>query len=309
MRPQHLLLLIVICAVWGYNFVSSKMAVAHFPPIYFTALRFLGLGLLLLPWLKLHKGQMKLVLQIALFMGMLHFALMFNAIKMARDVSVIAVIVQLGVPIATLMAWGILGETVRWRRGASILLAFAGTMVMSFDPNVLSYGLAVLICLLSVASMSYGQVLIRQIRHVDPLSMQVWIGVVSAPGLFVLSFLFEQGQVSATLTAGWLEWALLAYSIFGVSLFGHGSAYYLLRLYPVSVVNPGFTLAPVMGILFGVVLLGEQLSDRVLIGAAITLVGVLIVTLRESQLADKKPDIAVTERAALAVAKAKLGSD
>ncbi|WP_290983952.1 DMT family transporter [Ferrovibrio sp.] len=289
MRPQHLILLIVICAVWGFNFVVSKLAVTHFPPVFFTALRFCCLGLLLLPWLKLHKGQMTLVLQIAFFMGTMHFALMFNALKMARDVSVIAVVVQLGVPIGTMLAWAMLGETVRWRRGLGILLAFGGTVLMSFDPAVFSYGLAVLICLLSVVSMSYGQVLVRRIRQVDPLAMQAWIGVVSAPGLFVLSYLFEQGQVQASLTAGALEWSLLAYSVLGVSLFGHAGAYYLLRLYPVAIVNPGLTLAPVLGILSGVVFLGERLSERALIGAAITLVGVLIVTLRESQLAEKRP--------------------
>ncbi|MBP7065987.1 MAG: DMT family transporter [Ferrovibrio sp.] len=282
-------MLIVICAVWGFNFVVSKLAVTHFPPVFFTALRFCCLGLLLLPWLKLHKGQMTLVLQIAFFMGTMHFALMFNALKMARDVSVIAVVVQLGVPIGTMLAWAMLGETVRWRRGLGILLAFGGTVLMSFDPAVFSYGLAVLICLLSVVSMSYGQVLVRRIRQVDPLAMQAWIGVVSAPGLFVLSYLFEQGQVQASLTAGALEWSLLAYSVLGVSLFGHAGAYYLLRLYPVAIVNPGLTLAPVLGILSGVVFLGERLSERALIGAAITLVGVLIVTLRESQLAEKRP--------------------
>lgn len=289
MRPQHLILLIVICAVWGFNFVVSKLAVTHFPPVFFTALRFFCLGLLLLPWLQLHKGQMTLVLQIAFFMGTMHFALMFNALKMARDVSVIAVVVQLGVPIGTMLAWAMLGETVRWRRGLGILLAFGGTVLMSFDPAVFSYGLAVLICLLSVASMSYGQVLVRRIRQVDPLAMQAWIGVVSAPGLFVLSYLFEQGQVQASFSAGALEWSLLAYSVLGVSLFGHAGAYYLLRLYPVAIVNPGLTLAPVLGILSGVVFLGERLSERALIGAAITLVGVLIVTLRESQLAEKRP--------------------
>ncbi|MBP6819008.1 DMT family transporter [Ferrovibrio sp. MS7] len=309
MRPLHLLLLISICAVWGFNFVASKLAVGHFPPIFFTGLRFLGLGLLLLPWLKLHKGQMSLVLQIALFMGTLHFALMFNAIKMAHDVSVIAVIVQLGGPVSALLAWLMLGETVRWRRGLGIALAFIGSVVMSFDPAILTYGMALLICLLAMVSMSYGQVLVRRIQHVDPLAMQAWIGVASAPGLLLLSYFFEQGQWQATQAAGWGEWSLLAYSIIGVSLFGHGGVYYLLRLYPVALVNPGVTMAPVMGILFSVIILGERLSERALIGAAITLLGVLIVTLRDSQIADKKPAQSVEERAALAAAKVKAGSD
>lgn len=288
MRPRHIALLVFICAIWGYNFIASKYAVNHFSPVFFTTLRFAGLGLLLLPWLKWQPGQMRLVLAISLFMGTFHFALMFTAIKLAKDMSVIAVVVQLGVPIASLMAWAMLGEKIRWRRGAGIALAFLGTMVMSFDPNIFSYALAVGLCIVSVTFMSFGQVLIRRIRSVDALTMQAWIGALSAPGLLALSLIFESGQWGAVVTAGWLEWGVLAYSVIGVSLIGHGGAYFLLRNYPVSVVNPGFTLAPILGIVFGVLLLDERLSERAIAGAVLTLVGVLVVTMREAQIAQQK---------------------
>ncbi|MBX3455716.1 DMT family transporter [Ferrovibrio sp.] len=285
MRLQHIALLILICAIWGFNFVVAKVAVGHFPPVFVTGLRFLGLGLLLLPWLKWQRGQMTLVFQIALLMGALHFALMFTGIKLADDVSVVAVITQLGVPMATLMAWGLLGETVRWRRGVGIALAFAGSLVMGFDPKVFGYIGALVILIISVASMSLGQVLVRRIRSVDAFTMQAWIGAVSAPSLLLISFIFESGQWESVRTAGWLEWGGVAYMSIAVSLIGHGSFYYLLRIYPVAVVNPGFTLAPVLGVAFGVMFLDERLGMGAIVGAVMTIVGVFIVTLRESQLA------------------------
>src|SRR3546814_17294389 len=58
--------------------------------------------------------------------------------------------------------------------------------------------------------------------------------------------------------------------------------------YPVSIVNPGFTLAPILGIIFGIVFLDERLSERVLFGAALTIVGVLIVTLREAKVVEAR---------------------
>jgi len=293
MRLHHIALLVLICAIWGFNFVVAKVSVAHFPPVFVTGLRFLGLGLLLLPWLKWQRGQMVLVFQIAVLMGLLHFALMFVGIKMAGDASVVAVMTQLGVPIATLMAWALLGETVRWRRGVGIALAFAGSLVMGFDPKVFGYASALVILLISVTSMSLGQVLVRRIRSVDAFSMQAWIGAVSAPGLLLISFLFESGQWEAMQSASWLEWGGIAYMSLAVSLVGHGSFYYLLRIYPVAVVNPGFTLAPVLGVLFGVTFLGERLGSGALIGAAMTLVGVFIVTLRESQIADSRQHVPV----------------
>lgn len=288
MKPPHIALLLLICAIWGYNFVASKIAVGQFPPVFFTGMRFLGLGLLMVPWLKWQKGQMHLVLPAALLMGTLHFALMFNGIALADDVSVVAVVVQLGVPISTLMAWALLGERVRWKRGSGIALAFIGTMVISFDPKVFGYMGAILYCLGSVFAMSYGQILVRRITGVDTFTMQAWVGAISGPSLLLISFVFEGGQVQSVLDAQWVHWFMLGYAILGVSLIGHGGAYYLLRRYPVSIVNPGFTLAPILGIAFGIMFLDENLSARVLIGAALTLAGVLIVTLREAKVVEAR---------------------
>lgn len=289
MRPRHILLLILICAIWGANFPASKIATNHFPPIFFTVLRFSMLALLLVPWLKWQPGQMRRVVAISLFMGTFHFSLIYIAVMMARDVSVIAVVVQLGIPISTLLAWLVLGETVRWRRCLGMALAFSGAVVMSFDPGVFAYAAAVAVALISTISMSVGQILVRRVRDVDAMSMQAWIGMLSAPGLLLLSVLFETGQVESIVSAGWKEWGVLIFATVMVSLVGHGGAYTLMRQYPVAVVSPGFTLTPVFGVLMAMLVLDERLSERVMIGAAVTLVGVLIVNLRESQLADMLP--------------------
>lgn len=299
MKPQHLALMLLICAIWGGNFVVSKLAVGHFPPVLFTALRFALLAVLMAPWLKWKPGQMGSVLLAALCMGTLHFALIIIGIAKADDVSVVAVVTQLGVPIATLMAVVLLGERVRWKRGLGIALAFLGAMVISFDPKVMSYQLAIGLILAAVIVMSYGQIVVRRIRDVDTLTMQAWVGVISAPSLLAISFAMEDNQIEQMTAATPWHWASVVYAAVAVSLIGHGGTYFLLRRYPISIVNPGFTLAPVFGILAGVYFLGERLSERVVIGSVITLVGVLIVALREAKVAEArgvKPLDAAVER-------------
>lgn len=295
MRPIHIALMLLVCTVWGFNFVVSKIGVNQFPPLFFASMRFMLLGVVLLPWLKLRRGQMWMVLQIAVYIGALHFALMFTAIDLARDMSVIAIVVQLGTPISVLMAWLLLGETFRWRRGLGIALSFVGMIVMSFDPAVMSYGIAVGACLFAVVSMAYGQILIRRIRDVDAMTMQAWIGAISGPVLLLLSLIFETGQIGAIHAADWTGWSAMVYSSIGVSLVGHSGAYYLLRNYPVAVVNPGLNLAPIFGVAFSILYFGEVLSNRVLFGAALTVIGVFIVTFRESQLAARNDPAALAE--------------
>src|SRR5881227_4256297 len=47
----------VVCAVavpllWGYQFVVIKVGVTEFPPLFFLALRFLAIALLLIPFVR-----------------------------------------------------------------------------------------------------------------------------------------------------------------------------------------------------------------------------------------------------------------
>ena len=47
----------IVCAVtvpllWGYQFVAIKVGVMEFPPLFFLALRFLAIALLLIPFVK-----------------------------------------------------------------------------------------------------------------------------------------------------------------------------------------------------------------------------------------------------------------
>ncbi|MEY9417380.1 drug/metabolite transporter (DMT)-like permease [Bradyrhizobium japonicum] len=52
----------IVCAVavpllWGYQFVAIKVGVAKFPPLFFLALRFLAIALLLVPFVKRRRAS------------------------------------------------------------------------------------------------------------------------------------------------------------------------------------------------------------------------------------------------------------
>lgn len=41
MRPSHIALAVLVTAIWGVNFVIIEVGLDHFPPLLFSALRFL----------------------------------------------------------------------------------------------------------------------------------------------------------------------------------------------------------------------------------------------------------------------------
>ncbi|HEX7417242.1 MAG TPA: EamA family transporter, partial [Steroidobacteraceae bacterium] len=56
--PRDFALLILVTLLWGFNLVSSKVGLEYLPPFLFTALRFALVALLLLPFLRIRRGQM-----------------------------------------------------------------------------------------------------------------------------------------------------------------------------------------------------------------------------------------------------------
>ena len=53
MKPQHLALMLLCQFIWGVNFVAAKIGLQHFEPLFFVALRFSIVALLLLPFVGL----------------------------------------------------------------------------------------------------------------------------------------------------------------------------------------------------------------------------------------------------------------
>ncbi|MEQ1754770.1 MAG: EamA family transporter [Micropepsaceae bacterium] len=279
MAPNHFLLLFVICVIWGFNFVAAKFGVGHMPPLLFTGLRFSILMVLLVPFLKPAPGRMKEVLAIAMFNGAIHFGLMFLGVALTAA-SVVAVVVQLNAPFATLLSIVFLGEVVRWRRWAGIALTFMGVMVLSFEPHIFEAPAGILLSAAAALSGAIAAIFMRRLTGVGVFQLQSWTAAVTAPCLLLASFLFETGQLQAISDATWLAWGALLFTAFGASLIGHNVYYYLLQRYEVSLIAPMSLLSPILGVIFGVTILGEPLTGRIAIGAAIAFVGVAILAIR-----------------------------
>jgi len=66
----------------------------------------------------------------------------------------------------------------------------------------------------------------------------------------------------------------------GSSLVGHGIVYWLLGRHPVALISTLMLLAPVLAVVLGVWLWGDQLSWELVLGGVLTLAGVAAVLAR-----------------------------
>ena len=283
---RHLALLVVMNLIWGLNLIASKIGVGQFPPIFFTALRFGSLAVFLLPLLKIHRGQMRNLFWACVLTGPAAFSLLFVGVSKAEDAATVAIANQMGVPFSTLLSIWLLGETIRWRRRLGITLAFGGMVIISFDPRVLQYWEGLALVVLSCFFASLGLIFVKRLHDIKALELQAWIAVVGGSLLMLLSLSLETGQWTAMKTADWHGWASLAFTAVMSSMVAHTAWYYLVSKYPVTSLSPITLLSPLFGVFFGVTLLHDQLTPRMLVGGAVTLIGVFIVVMREKRFVD-----------------------
>ncbi|MGH8252118.1 MAG: DMT family transporter [Steroidobacteraceae bacterium] len=280
---SHLWQLALINSIWGFNIVVIKLSVDRFPPVFLSFLRFLIVGLLAWPWLRLRRGEMGWLLTAAICSGGLHFALLFSGVSLSGNMSSVAIAGQLGVPFATLLSVAMLGEHIRWRRRLGIGLSFIGIVVLGFNPDVLASWQGLVLLVIAAFIGAVGLVAIKRVHRLEPLELQAWLAWASLPLLLPLSLALEDGQFASLRSAGTIGWAALLYSALLSSLFAHTAYFALIRRYPVSSVAPVTVLTPLLGVLFSVLLLGDRLDWRMVVGGLTTLSGVVVIVAREGK--------------------------
>lgn len=276
-------LLLLMQLIWGGGFLFSKMAMYEIPPLLFVAIRFFILSIVLLRFLRWHRGQMHYVAGISIFTGAVFFGLMNMGLSMADNVAPVAIVIQLGVPFATILSVVVLHERLGVWRIAALVIAFAGVAVVGFDPAVFQYGGALMLVGTGAFMMAIGTIFMRRVSGVPVYDMQAWIAILAWPPLIVASLVFEGSPVEPLMSAGWAGWGGVVFMVIGTSLIGHAAYYWIMQRNEVGLTAPFMLLAPILGAVGGVVFLGDTIGWRMVVGGAMTLVGVLVITLREGR--------------------------
>ena len=279
--PRDLALVLVVCAAWAGNFLTSAYALHEIPPFLFTAVRLailiVALGAFVRPP---PRGQWPRLIAVALCNGVLHFGLSFWALHLAGNLSSPAIVMQSYVPMSALLAWWWLGERFGWRTGLAIATSFAGVLVLGFDPLVLQHPASLVLMLVSALFLAIGTVLMRPLKGLGMVSQQGWTAIIALVPLLALSVAFEPHGFDALRHATWIGWGGAAYSAVCASLLGHGLYYVLVQRHPVAQVTPWLLIAPVGAVLLGLLFYGDRPGLQLWIGGAMVLGGVLLIALR-----------------------------
>ncbi len=289
MTGKQIILAVILPVLWGFGFTLAKIGLDQFSTMLIMALRFGIAALVLLPFAKLPHGRWGAIFVIALVSATLQYGLTFNGLR-GLDASTAIIIIQLEGPFLMLLGVIFLRERPGLIRYLGIALAFAGVVFIAGQPRFEDNMVSILLVASGSMIWAFGQFLVSRVKDVDSLSLVAWVSAIAAPQMAVVSWLLEDGQLSAVQSAGLADWAIVIYLGVIMTSLGYSIWYYLLQTCDVSRVGPFLLLLPVTTISTGVLLRDEIFDAPMMIGAALVIGGLGINTfVRERPKAASKP--------------------
>ena len=282
MKPLDTLSAISVAIIWGMGFVIAKAAMEHFSPILLMALRFTLTALCMIWFFRPDPKLFNKLFWIAFVSAAIQYSLTFTGVS-GIDASTAALLIQLEVPFAILLAAVVLGDKLTIRQGVGVSLAFCGAILIVGEPKLANNMRYVLMVIGGGFAWSLGQIMIKMMGVSGGFSLISSVAVFAAPQLFISSYLLEDNQIDQIITASPAAWAAVVYLGLVMTALGYAMWYRLLGLYDVNMVIPFLLLLPVASVVGGYLFLDEILTTKIAIGGLLALAGVAIITLRIKQ--------------------------
>ena len=177
LSPAHLLLAIIVVAIWGSNFVVIRIGLNQFPPFTFATLRFLLASLPLLPFFRWPETDWKNVVVYGLLIGAGQFGLMLYA--MSGDISpgLASVLIQTQAFFTVALAVYFAGERIGARNIFGLLLCAAGVTIVIFMGGGEASPIGVALVLGGAFCWAMGNIVARRAGPINALSLVAWSNI------------------------------------------------------------------------------------------------------------------------------------
>lgn len=296
MSPRHLLLALGIAFLWGINFVIIDVGLTHFPPLLFSALRFLVAAVPAIFFLRSPGVPWRWVALVALFLAIIKFGLLFTGMAAGMPPGLSSLVLQAQAPFTLVFAVLLLKERLTRQQVLGMVIALCGIGVIALDLGATSPLGAFLLLIGAAAAWGVSNVVMRRAAPPDMLSFMVWVSALAVLPLFALSAVFEGPQHGwdALRTVTWPAAGSVLFVGLVATVAGFGGWGYLIRTYSASTIAPFSLLVPVFGMAAAALLTGERLTPLRVLAAALIIAGVLSGLIRGRKPAARAPFLSST---------------
>ncbi len=286
--------LAAVCIIWGTTYLALRIAVLHFPPFLFTALRQTCAGLLLLAFmLGFAKASLPSRQQIAWqAIGGFFMITLGNGLVAWAEVHIpsgVAAVICSLVPVMVIVMNVLIHREDRpnFPIVAGVVLGLIGIVVIFSEHleafSETRYILGIIFTFTAALAWAGASIWIKKRQTEANLfinaGLQMFFG-----GLFLFPLSVGFDDLSHITWTGEVAAALLYLVVFG-SLVGYAAYAYALRKLPMTIVSLYAYINPLVAVVLGWLVLEEALNIKIGFAMALTITGIYIVN-RGYQLRD-----------------------
>ena len=273
MSINQILLALIVPITWGFGYALTKIGMDQFTPLLLMSLRFGIAGLVLVWFTKPPWKYMRELFIIAFIGSTIQYGFTYYGLK-GIDVSTASILVQLEGPILALLSTLILKERLGWPRALGMGLAFTGVIVIAGEPRLNDSLDSVALVITGAVFWAIAQIMISRLKSLSGITILAWVAIIATPQMLLISLLIEEGQWESIKSADLVDWSIVFYLSFIMTVIGYSVWYHLLRICDVSKISPFLMLLPVTSIIAGMTLLDEQFTLTMGIGGVLVMTGV-----------------------------------
>lgn len=278
MKLSHLLLAILITAIWGINFPVIKIGLSSVDPFILAGIRFTLCALPALFFIKKPDVPWRYIIGYGLVFGIGLWGLVNLGIKAGLSAGIASLLLQFSAFFTILLGSVVFKEGLTRYQIAGFALACTGLLSIVFitDGSVTLSG--TLLVLAGAIAWSIANFIIKRSATKQIFAFLVWSSAFSPLPLFLLDWLVN-GSNGYTALVSHVDYRAVLSILFQVypnTLFGYWVWNSLLKQYPISTVAPLSLLVPVFGILGSMAIFGEAISSLKILALLLIISGLVV---------------------------------
>ncbi|MEO7072377.1 MAG: drug/metabolite exporter YedA [Rhodanobacter sp.] len=266
--------------IWGSTYLGIRFALESYPPFLLAGLRFFGAGTVFYAFLRLRGMAAPTALQWrnAAFTSVLLLGLGNGLVCYAeQDVgSGIAAVAVASMPLFAALFTGMYGEWPNVRETIGLVIGFSGVVVLNLGSSLSGSRLGALALLVAAASWALGSAWSRR-REMPPGPMNTAAQMLCGSAVLLVFSLLGGEHLPAHPTLR-STLAIVYLAVFG-SIIAFSAYLYVLKRARPSLATSYAYVNPPVAVLLGVLLAGEHIGPIDLLGMAVIVAGVVVITL------------------------------
>lgn len=275
---REAVVLVLVAFIWGFNFVVIRIGLDHFPPLLFSALRFVVSaipGVFIIPRPRIPLASL---LALGIMLGIILFSLLFLGIAAGVAPGLASLVMQTHVLFTILLGAALLGERPHPLQWLAVAIGFAGIALITIETGWTPHLLALALVLGGAVAWGISNIQMKRLPRTDMLGLMVWISLIPPVPLILLAIAIDGWSAVSDALQGltWSGAAAVAYTGYLSTVFAYGCWGAMLQRHSTSVVAPFALLVPVFGMGAAAIFLGEQFGALRLAASALILLALTL---------------------------------